>query len=146
MRSTPIERASATDRAFLAMDNGDAPEQLGVVLVLDGRLSLPDLRDIVADRILAVPRLHQRLVSVPFACGGPVWVDDGEFDIGHHVHEVGCRAPGDDQALLDTALTLSATHVNHSGTLLEGIQRWGEIKPQLTQEAIVERASEIISI
>ena len=106
MRSTPIERASATDRAFLAMDNGDVPEQLGVVLVLDGRLSLPDLRDIVADRILAVPRLHQRLVSVPFACGGPVWVDDGEFDIRHHVHEVGCRAPGDDQALLDTALAL----------------------------------------
>ena len=30
-----IERASATDRAILAMDVGDVPEQLAVILVLD---------------------------------------------------------------------------------------------------------------
>jgi cytosine deaminase len=30
--------------------------------------------------------------------------------------------------------------VNQSGTLLEGIALWGELKPQLTQEALVERA------
>ena len=30
--------------------------------------------------------------------------------------------------------------VNQSGTLLEGIALWGELKPQLTHEAIVERA------
>ena len=100
----PIERASATDRAFLAMDNGDVPEQFGVVLELDGRLSLPRVRDLVGDRIRTVPRLRQRLVSVPFGCGGPVWVDDAGFDVGHHVREVVCRAPGDEQALVDTAL------------------------------------------
>jgi cytosine/creatinine deaminase len=38
--------------------------------------------------------------------------------------------------------TLSAGHprVNESGTLLEGIALWGELKPLLTQEALVERA------
>ena len=102
--SAPIERASASDRAFLAMDNGDVPEQFGVVLKLDGRLSLTQVRDLVGDRIRTVPRLRQRLVSVPFGCGGPVWVDDAGFDVGHHVREVGCRAPGDEQALVDTAL------------------------------------------
>jgi cytosine deaminase len=30
--------------------------------------------------------------------------------------------------------------VNQSGTLLEGIALWGELKPQLAQEALVERA------
>ena len=30
--------------------------------------------------------------------------------------------------------------MNESGTLLEGIALWGELKPQLTQEALVERA------
>jgi cytosine deaminase len=30
--------------------------------------------------------------------------------------------------------------VNQSGTLLEGIALWGELKPQLTQDALVERA------
>lgn len=105
-RAAPIERASASDRAFLAMDNGQVPEQFGVVLELDGPLSLPRVRSLVADRIQAVPRLRQRLVSVPMGCGGPVWVDDEAFDIRQHVREVDCGAPGDEQALVDTALQL----------------------------------------
>ena len=41
---------------------------------------------------------------------------------------------------LDSALTYGQPRVNASGTLLEGIALWGELKPQLTYEAIVERA------
>lgn len=41
---------------------------------------------------------------------------------------------------LDSALSYGRPRVNQSGTLLEGIQLWGELKPQLTQQAIVERA------
>ena len=41
---------------------------------------------------------------------------------------------------LDATLTHGQPRVNASGTLLEGIALWGELKPQLTQEAIVERA------
>ncbi|HYT97054.1 MAG TPA: amidohydrolase family protein, partial [Casimicrobiaceae bacterium] len=41
---------------------------------------------------------------------------------------------------LDSALTYGMPRVNQSGTLLEGIALWGELKPQLTQEAIVARA------
>jgi len=41
---------------------------------------------------------------------------------------------------LDLALTYGTPRVNASGTLLEGIALWGELKPALTQEAIVERA------
>ena len=41
---------------------------------------------------------------------------------------------------MDSTLTYGTPRVNQSGTLLEGIALWGELKPQLTQEAIVERA------
>ena len=41
---------------------------------------------------------------------------------------------------LDSALTYGLPRVNASGTLLEGIALWGELKPTLTQDAIVERA------
>src|SRR5512143_2564386 len=41
---------------------------------------------------------------------------------------------------LDSTLTYGMPRVNASGTLLEGIALWGELKPQLTQEAVVERA------
>ena len=41
---------------------------------------------------------------------------------------------------LDAALSYGLPRVNQSGTLLEGIALWGELVPQLTFEAIVERA------
>ena len=41
---------------------------------------------------------------------------------------------------LDSALTYGQPRVNASGTLLEGIALWAELKPTLTHEAIVERA------
>src|SRR3954469_16714873 len=41
---------------------------------------------------------------------------------------------------MDATLSYGLPRVNVSGTLLEGIALWGELKPHLTQEAIVERA------
>ena len=41
---------------------------------------------------------------------------------------------------MDSTLTYGTPRVNQSGTLLEGIALWGELKPQLTQESIVARA------
>ena len=41
---------------------------------------------------------------------------------------------------MDSTLSYGQPRVNASGTLLEGISLWGELKPQLTQEALVERA------
>ncbi|HEX5354949.1 MAG TPA: amidohydrolase family protein [Aquabacterium sp.] len=41
---------------------------------------------------------------------------------------------------MDSTLSYGQPRVNQSGTLLEGIALWGELKPHLTQEAIVERA------
>ncbi|HUR88255.1 MAG TPA: amidohydrolase family protein [Ramlibacter sp.] len=41
---------------------------------------------------------------------------------------------------MDTTLTYGQPRVNESGTLLEGIAVWGELKPSITQDAVVERA------
>jgi cytosine deaminase len=41
---------------------------------------------------------------------------------------------------MDSVLTYGMPRVNRSGTLLEGIALWGELKPTLAQDAIVERA------
>lgn len=44
---------------------------------------------------------------------------------------------------MDSALSLGQPRLNQSGTLLEGIELWGELKPQLTIEAIKQRALEM---
>ena len=41
---------------------------------------------------------------------------------------------------MDACLSYGLPRVNESGTLLEGIALWGELKPLLTQEALIERA------
>ena len=41
---------------------------------------------------------------------------------------------------MDSTLSYGLPRINQSGTLLEGIALWGELKPLLTQDAIVERA------
>jgi len=41
---------------------------------------------------------------------------------------------------MDATLSYGLPRVNQSGTLLEGIALWGELKPLLTQTALVERA------
>lgn len=41
---------------------------------------------------------------------------------------------------MDATLSLGLPRMNRSGTLLEGIALWGELRPILTREALVERA------
>ncbi len=91
--------------------------------------SLPDGRvgidiGVAAGRIEAVqPRLPARGAEEVDAAGAlvsPPFVDA-------HFH-------------MDATLSYGLPRVNQSGTLLEGIALWGELKPALTQEALVERA------
>ncbi len=41
---------------------------------------------------------------------------------------------------MDSTLSFGQPRVNRSGTLLEGIALWGELKPLLTQDSLIERA------
>ena len=88
----------------------------------DGRTGIDVLAD--AGRIVAVaPRVDATAAVTIDAAGqllSPPFVDA-------HFH-------------MDSTLTYGTPRVNRSGTLLEGIALWGELKPQLTQDAIVERA------
>jgi len=92
-------------------------------------VTLPDGRSgldigIAAGRIVGIERgivadagevieAHGQLVSPPF--------------VDPHFH-------------MDATLSLGLPRLNVSGTLLEGIALWGELKPLLTHEALVERA------
>ena len=49
-----------------------------------------------------------------------------------HARGLARDAPGEDGVAMAS--------MNKSGTLLEGIQLWGELKPLLTPEAVIERA------
>src|SRR5712671_6931588 len=81
------------------------------VLVTDGRIV--DVAPRIAAAAAHVLDAHEYLLSPPF--------------VDAHFH-------------MDSTLSYGLPRVNRSGTLLEGIALWGELKPLLTQEALVERA------
>ena len=72
-------------------------------------------------------------------------------DINEKIPQIGCAELDaenyfvtspfiDSHFHMDATLSYGLPRVNKSGTLLEGIQLWGELKPNLTADAIKERA------
>ena len=101
----PVARAAPADMMQLAAAVGPAPMNVGAVLVLtaDDGFGLERARQLLGERVCAVPRMRQRLHRAPPGCGRPYWADDPAFDIRHHVRQVACAAPRDQRALLDVA-------------------------------------------
>jgi cytosine/creatinine deaminase len=61
----------------------------------------------------------------------------------HEIDARGCLATApfvDCHFHLDAALSLGTPRLNRSGTLLEGIALWGELKPLLTIDSVIKRA------
>ncbi len=75
-------------------------------------------------------------------------------DIANDIPKIGCPEINannyfvsspfiDSHFHMDATLSYGLPRVNQSGTLLEGIQLWGELKPTLTKEAIKNRARKL---
>ncbi len=66
-----------------------AYEHFGLLLLIEpGRDDAPDLAAVrrrIAARLGRSPQLRRRLLRTPRDIAPPVWVDDAEFDIAHHV-------------------------------------------------------------
>jgi len=110
--STPagphVDRASPADLMQLATDVGQAPMNIGAVLIVDPipGFTVAEAGRLVAERIEAVPRLRQRLRRAPPGCGPPYWADDARYDLRQHVRCRDCPEPRDQRALLDMAAAL----------------------------------------
>lgn len=85
-----LDRLGPEDVQILRLEAGAVCGHTCKVLVLepaDGRAlpTLHALRDSIAARLDAAPRLRRRLVPTPLGVARPVWLDDPEFDIARHV-------------------------------------------------------------
>jgi len=84
----------------------------------DGRpLDLSTLRRSVEARLDRSPRARQKVVSTPLGLGEPVWVDDVDFDIRHHVRRVDTEGEMGVVELRQIAATLMSERLDHSRPL-----------------------------
>jgi diacylglycerol O-acyltransferase len=97
---TTMERLSALDTEFLHLEDGIAHMHIAGMSVFEGSAPTEDeVRALLASKLHLIPRYRQRVRSVPFELGRPVWVDDPHFNLGFHVRTTALVEPGDDAAL-----------------------------------------------
>ncbi len=101
-----MQRLSAVDALFVETETRRMNQHVVAVLILDpagmpGGYSFGAIRDHFASRLDDIPVYRQRLVSVPFRLGLPLWVDDPDFDIDAHIHRRALPAPGSRRELAE---------------------------------------------
>ena len=94
-----MDKLSALDAEFLHLEDGSVHMAIaGACVFADPAPGIDELEALVASKMHLIPRYRQRVRTVPFELGRPVWVDDPEFDLGFHVRHTALPAPGDDAA------------------------------------------------
>lgn len=117
-----MDQLNALDAGFLIAEDSDRNVSLAIggIAIIDG--SAPDydeLKDILAERIRAMPRCKQMLRTQPFDVGAPQWVDDPAFDLGRHVRRVALPRPGDDAELFGVVADVLERRLNRDRPLWE---------------------------
>lgn len=120
-----MQQLSGLDTQFLALETDTVFGHVAGLAVLDpstrpdGRLTLDDLKAVIAERLHLLPPLTKRLVKVPFALDRPYWVQDPHFDLGYHVRELALPPPGSHDQLAEQVARLHALRLDRSRPLWE---------------------------
>lgn len=120
-------RLTAQDATFLHIETPNAPMHVGSLGIFEagpfqdeqGRFRLEDARRLIESRLDLVPRFRQKLMTVPFGQGRPVWVDDDRFDLNFHVRLTALPRPGDEHQLKALMARLQAQPLDRNRPLWE---------------------------
>jgi diacylglycerol O-acyltransferase / wax synthase len=89
----------------------------GSVTILDRAPDFDSFRRRMDRAVTAIPRLRQRVQPAPLNLSPPVWVDDPDFDLDHHVRRIACPKPGTLRQVLDLASLIVADPLDRTRPL-----------------------------
>jgi diacylglycerol O-acyltransferase len=116
------DRLSAVDASFIYLEDQATPMHVGGVAVFrrpKGGFDYNELVAVIEQRLDLIPRYRQKVVSVPGHLARPVWVDDAEFDLTHHVRRSALPKPGNDDQLHDLVARLMSRPLDPTRPLWE---------------------------
>jgi diacylglycerol O-acyltransferase / wax synthase len=130
-----IESMRPLDALFLHGEDGISHMHIGSCAIFEGPTpSFGDLKSLVESKLPRLVRYRQTIRFVPAGLGHPVWVDDVDFDLDHHVHHVGLPKPGGEGDLGDLMSTVMSRELDRHRPLWEmwvveglGDERWALI-------------------
>ena len=119
-----MERLSGMDAAFLYLETDAGHMQIALVGIYDvstmrDGYSFEKFKQHMADRLQVVPPFRRRLVEVPFQFHHPVWIEDPDFDLDHHVRRVTCPSPGGRRELGEVTAEIASVPLDRSRPLWE---------------------------
>jgi WS/DGAT/MGAT family acyltransferase len=120
-----FEDLSPLDAFFVYAERPEAPLHSGAVYILDGGPRGRGARAeelvvrVLEGRLRRAPRYRQRVRFRLLNLGHPVWVDDSDFDLSHHVRHATLPPPGSDAALRELAAGVFARPLDLSRPLWE---------------------------
>ena len=120
------EPLSHLDSSFLALESRTSHMHVAGVAVFaaqdlaggDGAIDIQRIRAHIDSKLQYIPRYRQRLDFVPVE-GGPVWVDDADFNLDYHVRHTSLPRPGNDEQLKRLAGRIVSQQLDRSKPLWE---------------------------
>ena len=91
-----MEQLNALDAGFLMAEDSDRNVSLAIggVAIIDGPAPNHNIfKDVLAERIRAIPRCTQMLRTQPFDVGAPQWIDGDSHASGQPVSNHGHGVP-----------------------------------------------------
>ncbi len=93
-----MERVAPQDALFLSMEKPTWHQHTGGLIVYDTSgapgFGFEAFRDLVRERLVAVPKFRCRVKEVPLGLDRPLWVEDRNFDVANHLHRIALPSPG----------------------------------------------------
>ncbi len=97
-----MERLTPLATAFLDAEDVDprASLAIGSLAVFEGPAPpFEEFVELIAGRLVLIPRYRQKLRTVPLGLAAPAWVDDPDFDIRWHIRNTALPQPGGPQEI-----------------------------------------------
>jgi len=117
-----MDRLSSLDALFIDAEDQDPHTSMAIASIAVFEGPPPTHEEFLAfltGRLPLVPRYRQKLHTVPFRLGRPVWVDDPHFDLGYHVRRTALPAPGGDRQLAELMARVMSQRLDRDHPLWE---------------------------
>ena len=116
------DRLNPLDVSILYLEGRTTPMHVGGLAVFeppsDG-FDYDTFVELIERRISLVPRYRQKVRSIPGHLANPVWVDDGDFDLGYHVRRSALPRPGSDAQLRELVARVQSRALDRNRPLWE---------------------------
>ncbi len=115
-----MEVMSPLDSAFLRMETANTSLHIASLAIFEGPApAYDDLFDLIARKLVDLPRYTQRVREVPLWLGRPVWVTDPHLNLHYHLRHTVLPRPGGAAELRTLMARLMSAQLDRSRPLWE---------------------------